>query len=94
MFSEDYFTHACCVRPVSVPALHLENGEEFRLFERGERNYNDKKALRKTSLREYTPNDEESDLIHAMWMAELGYKSTCRFCEALACTEVKLTDIT
>lgn len=68
------FINIVTFRPVPVAALHLENGEEFRLFEKGERNYNAKKALRKISLRESTPNDEESDLIHAMWMTELGYK--------------------
>ncbi|KAL1960242.1 hypothetical protein VTO42DRAFT_8785 [Malbranchea cinnamomea] len=61
-------------KPVSVAPLHLENGEEFRIFEKGERNYNAKKALRKINLREETPNDEESDLIHEMWKTEIEYR--------------------
>ncbi|EEP80740.1 conserved hypothetical protein [Uncinocarpus reesii 1704] len=48
--------------------------KERRLFEKGEQNYTAKKSLRSRSLRLETPNDEESDLIHAMWIRELAYK--------------------
>ncbi|KAI1935375.1 hypothetical protein LOZ66_005262 [Ophidiomyces ophidiicola] len=61
-------------KPVNVPPLLIETAEERRLFEKGEQNYNAKRALRSRSLRQETPNDEESDLIHAMWITELAYK--------------------
>jgi acyl-coenzyme A thioesterase 9 len=54
--------------------LLVETEEEARIFRTGEENYNAKKALRKISLLQETPNDEESDLIHAMWINELAYK--------------------
>lgn len=62
-------------RPVPVAPLLLETEEERALFQKGENNYKAKKALRKESLLERTPNDEESDLIHAMWTSEMSYKS-------------------
>ncbi|KAK2763987.1 hypothetical protein FQN54_009606 [Arachnomyces sp. PD_36] len=62
-------------RPVPVAPLLLETDEERALFQKGENNYKAKKALRKESLLERTPNDEESDLIHAMWTSEMSYKN-------------------
>lgn len=62
-------------RPVPVAPLVLETEEERALFQKGENNYKAKKELRKESLLERTPNDEESDLIHAMWTSEMSYKS-------------------
>lgn len=35
-----------------------------------------KKALRKRSLLEKAPDDEESNLIHSMWTKEMSYIST------------------
>ncbi|WEW55509.1 hypothetical protein PRK78_000940 [Emydomyces testavorans] len=61
-------------KPVNVAPLLVETEEERRLFEKGEQNYKAKKALRSRSLLQETPNDEESDLIHAMWIRELAYK--------------------
>jgi acyl-coenzyme A thioesterase 9 len=46
----------------------------MRLFTLGEKNYNAKKEFAKTALRKQTPNDEESDLIHAMWLKHLEYQ--------------------
>ena len=43
------------------------------MFAAGEKNYNAKKAMAKTTLRKATPNDQESDLIHAMWLRQLEY---------------------
>jgi acyl-coenzyme A thioesterase 9 len=63
---------------VRVAPLLLETDEERALFQKGENNYAAKKALRKESLLERTPNDEESDLIHAMWTSEMAYKSMSR----------------
>ena len=51
----------------------VETEEERRLFALGEKNSNAKKSLAKTALRKQTPNDEESDLIHAMWLRQLEY---------------------
>lgn len=60
-------------KPVPVNPLLPETQEEKRLFALGEKNSNEKKALAKTALRKQTPNDEESDLIHAMWLKQLEY---------------------
>lgn len=60
-------------KPVAISPVKIETEEEKRLFELGEKNYNTKKARAKTGLRKQTPNDEESDLIHAMWLRQLDY---------------------
>ncbi|OXV07081.1 hypothetical protein Egran_05154 [Elaphomyces granulatus] len=62
-------------KPISVAPLLIETNEERRLFEEGEENYRAKKALRKRSLLENAPNDEESGLVHAMWTKEMSYLS-------------------
>ncbi len=54
--------------------LRVETSEERRLFTLGEKNYNAKKEFAKIALRKQTPNDEESDLIHAMWLKHLEYQ--------------------
>ncbi|KAJ5320339.1 hypothetical protein N7508_000622 [Penicillium antarcticum] len=59
--------------PVPVAPLIVETEEEKRLFKKGEANYQAKKALRKRSLLERAPDDEESDLIHSMWTKEMSY---------------------
>ncbi|EEH43356.2 uncharacterized protein PADG_08281 [Paracoccidioides brasiliensis Pb18] len=61
-------------KPVAIAPLLVETEEERRLFELGEKNYLAKKQLRKRNLLEQTPNDEESDLIHAMWTKEMAYQ--------------------
>ena len=74
----------------------VETDEEKRLFALGEKNSNAKKALAKTALRKQTPNDEESDLIHALWLRQLEYhgKSTekslahCSYIGPVACTSI------
>ena len=60
-------------KPVAISPLQPETAEEKRLFALGEKNVNEKKAMAKTALRKQTPNDEESDLIHAMWLKQLEY---------------------
>jgi acyl-coenzyme A thioesterase 9 len=57
--------------------LKIETEEERKLFKQGEENYNAKKAMMKTALSKQTPNDEESDLIHAMWLKQLEYHGGC-----------------
>ncbi|CAF9920726.1 MAG: hypothetical protein HETSPECPRED_004344 [Heterodermia speciosa] len=60
-------------KSVKISPVLVESEEERRLFALGEKNSNAKKALAKTALRKQTPNDEESDLIHAMWLRQLEY---------------------
>ncbi|THC89337.1 hypothetical protein EYZ11_011220 [Aspergillus tanneri] len=60
-------------KPVSVAPLLVESEEEHLLFKKGEENYQAKKALRKRSLLEKAPGDEESNLIHSMWTKEMSY---------------------
>ncbi len=63
----------------------VETSEEKRLYELGEKNHNAKKALAQTALRKQTPNDQESDLIHAMWLRQLEYhgQSVPAFCKQM-----------
>lgn len=58
--------------------LIVETEEEKALFKKGEENYMAKKALRKRSLLEKAPDEEESNLIHSMWTKEMSYISTYR----------------
>ncbi|KAL6714884.1 hypothetical protein ACLMJK_007144 [Lecanora helva] len=60
-------------KPVAVSPVQLETEEDKRLFALGEKNSNEKKALAKKALRKQPPNNEESDLIHAMWLKQLAY---------------------
>ena len=60
-------------KSVAISPVLVETAEEKRLFALGEKNYNAKKALAKKALRKQAPNDEESDLIHAMWLRQLEY---------------------
>lgn len=60
-------------KPVPIAPLQVDTEEERWLFKMGENNYNAKKELAKTALRKQTPNDEESDLIHAMWLKQLDF---------------------
>jgi acyl-coenzyme A thioesterase 9 len=61
--------------------LIVETAEEKRLYALGERNSKVRKERRDTSLLKHTPNDLESDLIHAFWQKQLQYhgrvQSTC-----------------
>ncbi|KAL4819117.1 HotDog domain-containing protein [Aspergillus spinulosporus] len=60
-------------KPVNVAPLLVETDEERALFKKGEKNYQAKKALRKRSLLEKAPDDEESNLIHSLWTKEMSY---------------------
>ena len=60
-------------RPVPIAPLKTTSPQEKALFDLGEKNYNLKKASSKLALRKQTPNDEEADLIHALWLAQLDY---------------------
>jgi acyl-coenzyme A thioesterase 9 len=63
-------------RPVNVNPLIVETQEEKRLYALGERNSKIRKERRDTSLLKHTPNDLESDLIHAFWQQQLKYHGT------------------
>lgn len=63
---------------MSISPLQVETTEEKRLFALGEKNYNAKKALAKTTLRKQAPNDLESDLIHEIWLKQLEYSGERR----------------
>lgn len=60
-------------KPVPVNPLKVETPEEKRLYQLGERNSKLRKERNQTSLLKHTPNDLESDLIHAFWQRQLQY---------------------
>ncbi|KAL1626068.1 hypothetical protein SLS54_002902 [Diplodia seriata] len=60
-------------RPVNVNAIVPETEEEKQLFALGEQNSKHRKELKTNSLIKHTPNDLESDLIHALWQKQLQY---------------------
>lgn len=66
-------------KPVAISPIKVETEQEKRLFMLGQKNSMEKKALAKKTLRKQAPNDEESDLIHAMWLKQLEYHG--RFCQ-------------
>lgn len=63
-------------RPVNVNPLVVSTPEEKRLYALGERNSKIRKQRKDTALTKHTPNDLESDLIHAFWQKQLQYR-TC-----------------
>ena len=60
-------------KPVPINPLVTSTPEEKKLFQDGEANYNLKKAESKMALRKQSPNNEESNLIHALWLQQLDY---------------------
>jgi len=70
-------------KPVKISPLITETPEEKALFQQGEENYNLKKAESKQALKKQTPNDEESDLIHALWLQQLDYHGNDSHCPHL-----------
>ncbi|KAE8452879.1 hypothetical protein EG329_013151 [Mollisiaceae sp. DMI_Dod_QoI] len=60
-------------KPVNISPLKASTPEEEAIFAHGEANYNLKKSMQSQALRKQTPNDEESDLIHALWLAQLDF---------------------
>ncbi|RDI76475.1 hypothetical protein Vi05172_g13517 [Venturia inaequalis] len=60
-------------KPVNINPLIVETEEERRLYKAGERNSKQKKELGKVSLLKQTPNDEESDIIHALWQKQVQW---------------------
>ena len=66
-------------KPVAINPIKLETKEEKRLFALGEKHSIEKKALAKKTLRKQAPNNEESGLIHALWLKQLEYHGKCHF---------------
>ncbi len=60
-------------KPVNISAVRTDTEEEKRLFADGEKNSKRRKELSTRSLLKQTPDDEESDLIHAIWQRQLQY---------------------
>ncbi|KAH7125437.1 HotDog domain-containing protein [Dendryphion nanum] len=60
-------------KPVNVNPLIVESPEEKRLYALGERNSKIRKQRNQTALIKHTPNDLESDLIHAFWQKQLQF---------------------
>lgn len=60
-------------RPVPINPIKAETEEERKLYEAGERNSKIRKESSAKSLLKTSPNDEESDLIHALWQRQLQY---------------------
>ena len=65
-------------KPVAIAPLQIDTAEEQNIYDQGERNYQAKKAMAKVNLRKTTPNDEESDLIHELWLRQLEYHGQSR----------------
>lgn len=60
-------------KPVPIPAVIPTSEIEKQLYAEGEKKHAHRKAIKSRSLLHQTPNDEESDLIHAMWQRQLQY---------------------
>ncbi|KAF2771260.1 acyl-coenzyme A thioesterase 9 [Teratosphaeria nubilosa] len=60
-------------KPVKIAPVRTDTAEEQRLYEEGEKNSKHRKELAQRSLLKTTPNDEESDIIHALWQRQLQY---------------------
>ena len=60
-------------KPVNISPVRTDTEEEKRMFSEGEKNSRRRKELAQRSLLKQTPDDEESDLIHAMWHRQLQY---------------------
>ena len=62
-------------RPVPINPIKVETEEEQKTYEAGERSSRIWKESSQKSLLKASPNDEESELIHAMWQRQLQYHS-------------------
>ncbi|KAK5171288.1 uncharacterized protein LTR77_004432 [Saxophila tyrrhenica] len=60
-------------KPANINPVRTDTEEEKRLFQQGEKNSKHRKELSQRSLLKQTPDDEESDLIHAIWQRQLQY---------------------
>lgn len=60
-------------KPVNISAVRTDTEEEKKLFREGEENSKRRKEHSQRSLLKQTPDDEESDVIHAIWQRQLQY---------------------
>ena len=60
-------------RAVKVAAVRTDTDEEKRVFAQGAQNSGVRKQRGQQSLLKVAPNDEESDLIHALWQRQVRY---------------------
>lgn len=60
-------------KPTAIPRLVCETPEQEALFQAGAAKSLAQRAERKTSLLEVEPDDEESALIHRIWLRQLEY---------------------
>jgi len=60
-------------KPVNIAPVRTDTEEEKQMYAEGERNSKHRKELAQRSLLKTAPDDEESDLIHAMWQRQLKY---------------------
>lgn len=60
-------------KPVNIPSIIPETDVEKALYAQGKVNSAHRKALKSRSLLKQTPNDAESDLMHALWQLQLRY---------------------
>ncbi|KAI9055893.1 hypothetical protein LZ554_000831 [Drepanopeziza brunnea f. sp. 'monogermtubi'] len=60
-------------KPVAISPLITNTPEEEAIFAQGETNYARKKTASALALKKQTPNDEESDLIHKIYLAQQDY---------------------
>ena len=65
-------------KPTPIPRLVCETPEEEALFQAGAAKSLAQRAERKTSLLEVEPDDEESALIHRIWLRQLEYHDPSR----------------
>ncbi|KKY23865.1 putative acylthioester [Phaeomoniella chlamydospora] len=61
-------------KPVKIAPIKVESESERKLFDRGQENYNKKKALRQETILEKAPDENESGMIHEMWTESLAYR--------------------
>ncbi|KAF7953287.1 hypothetical protein EAE96_006498 [Botrytis aclada] len=60
-------------KAVRIAGVRPEGGVEESWFERGRKSYEKKKREMGRGLRSMEPDDEESDLIHRLWLKTLDY---------------------
>jgi acyl-coenzyme A thioesterase 9 len=61
-------------KAMNVNPLVVETPEEKEIFRRGAEYKASKKALANAALAKQAPNDEESELIHRLWMEQAKYE--------------------
>ena len=75
-------------KPVAIAPLQVDTPEEQKIYDLGEKNYQAKKAMANVALRKTPPNDEESDLIHKMWLRQLEYRGKYSLTGKIICAQL------